>query len=151
MADEYPSREVTGDPLPSLGLLEGWSLDLKLVGSQSCLLLPVFWSGRTVHNWSSRPVWASTPLHDLSFLEVPEIGSQQTKEGRERPGSRAPGGGAVSNPSLYTGAACGQTMEKPPLPPWVLFSREETDISAAQHVWASEGTVCNGELAGNGV
>lgn len=94
---------MTGDPLPSLGLLERWSLDLKLAGSQSCLLLPVFWSGRTVHNWSLWPVWASTPLHGLSFLEILEIGSQQTKEGRGRPGSRVPGGGAVSNPSPYTG------------------------------------------------
>lgn len=46
----------------------------------------------------------SIPLMICS-LEIPEIGSQETKEGRERPGSRVSlRGGAVSNPSLYAGA-----------------------------------------------
>lgn len=49
------------------------------------------------------------------------------------------------------GIACGQTMEKPPLPPWVLFSSEETDMSTAQHIWASGGTVCSGGRRGNRV
>lgn len=78
---------MAGDPLPSLGLLERRSLDLKLEGPQSCLLRGLGTGQSTVGPHGQRDEHTS---HDMFSLEIPEIGSQETKEGRERPGSRVP-------------------------------------------------------------